>query len=483
MKSVSDEPDLLTAETGSTDMGENLRARILSGGTYLAVRQVLGIVLSLCGVVVITRIIGPSQYGLYVSALGICTFAQNLGQAGIGIYLIRQPGRPEEEDFWVASTVLLIFGTVSLVLLQVLIPLLSAWVRMPGLAPLLRVLALLLPVQLLSIPAMAKLEKALAYRKVASIEFVGQLIMYAVSIPLAFAHFGAWALVIGLSTQQVLLFFFAHYVSHYLPRPRWDRRRFRLMLGYSVGYSSSTWIWQARSLVNPLIVGKLLGAEAAGYVGITIRVVELLTFIKSVTWRVALSGLARIQDDRGRLLNAIREGMRLQILLTAPPLVAFSWIGVWMFPRLFGTQWQPVAVLFPFIAVGSLVNAVFNLHSSALYVLKYNLDVSMFHTVHILLFTASSWILVGRLGVTGYGWAELVALFGYTMIHWRLTKRVGTPQYGIALVWAIAAALALFWRQLGLWTLLALAVAFVWPGTLQQLRTYAKSIKGAVQHA
>ena len=344
-------------------------------------------------------------------------------------------------------------------------------------APLLRVLALLLPLQLLSIPPMAKLERALAYREVASIEFIAQLSMYAVSVAMALAHCGAWALVIGISVQNVILFFLTHSLSHYLPRPHYDKARFRAMLVYSIGYSGSTWIWQLRSLVNPLIVGRFLGAEATGYIGIAIRIVELLTFAKSVTYRIAIAALARIQDDRARLLSAISEGMRLQVLMTAPPLLAFSSIGLWVLPGLFGARWQPVAVIFPFIAVSYLVNAVFNLHSSTLYVLKYNFDVSLFHVAHVFLFATSSWILIRHVGIIGYGWAELIALFGYIAIHWRLERRVGTPQYALALVWVVAASLALFWRELGVWTVAAPVLAFIWPGTVLHLREYGKFIK------
>jgi PST family polysaccharide transporter len=163
--------------------------------------------------------------------------------------------------------------------------------------------------------------------------------------------------------------------------------------------------------------------------------------------------------------------------MTAPPLLAFSSIGLWVLPGLFGARWQPVAVIFPFIAVSYLVNAVFNLHSSTLYVLKYNFDVSLFHVAHVFLFATSSWILIRHVGIIGYGWAELIALFGYIAIHWRLERRVGTPQYALALVWVVAASLALFWRELGVWTVAAPVLAFIWPGTVLHLREYGKFIK------
>ena len=68
---------------------QGLRSKIVEGGALLMGRQLASMGLSLIGLLLITRIIGPAAYGPYVAALGICQYAQSLGQAGIGVYLVR----------------------------------------------------------------------------------------------------------------------------------------------------------------------------------------------------------------------------------------------------------------------------------------------------------------------------------------------------------------------------------------------------------
>src|SRR3978361_432422 len=88
--------------------GRGLRGKIFEGGALLMGRQVVSMGLSLIGLLVITRIIGPTAYGPSVAARGICQYAQDLGQAGIGVYLVRATGEVTERTFDVATTLLLI---------------------------------------------------------------------------------------------------------------------------------------------------------------------------------------------------------------------------------------------------------------------------------------------------------------------------------------------------------------------------------------
>jgi O-antigen/teichoic acid export membrane protein len=458
-------------------MGSNLRTKVLAGGAYLGIRQLVGMLLSLVGMLVVARLIGPRGYGLYAAALGIYSYAFNLGQLGISVYLVRQAGEIEEQDYQQASTVLAILGIIGSVALVAGVPLLIRWVPLVGLVPVLRGLIVCLPVQLLTLPATAKLDRTLAYRKIAVIELVGQISYLVAALSLALRDFGPWSLLVGYWLQQVTLCLLFHRAARYVPRFHWDVVRIRKMLAYGISYSNSVWVWQLRSLVNPLIVGRFLGAEAVGYVGVSIRIVEVLSFIKQITYRISIAALAKLQNDRKRLLSAINEGMRLQCLAIGPPLVCFALVGPWIMPVIFGQRWVPVLSLYPFIALSYLTNALFNLHSSALYVLTRNWSVTAFHLAHIVLFFGGAFVFIPLMGLRGYGWAEVAALISYIVVHRSIVRYVGMPDYQFPVVWWGAMALALFWRDLGIWTIAVLLAVLIWPRTLSQLREYFVAMK------
>ena len=106
--------------------------------------------------------------------------------------------------------------------------------------------------------------------------------------------------------------------------------------------------------------------------------------------------------------------------------------------------------LFPFIALSYLINAQFNMHASALYVMHRNFDVFLFNFCNVLLFAVTSWLAVPRLGILGYGWGEIAAFASYIILHHSISRRLGSPSYQLVAIWCAGTAfgtiLEVSWR-------------------------------------
>jgi O-antigen/teichoic acid export membrane protein len=413
----------------------SLRQRALSGGAILVVRQAIGTLLSLTGVLLVTRVIGPAKYGVYAAAIGIVLFLCVMAVWGLDVYLLRKPSEPTKEEFDQAFTLLFALG-ISLALTLILLrKAIAGLLHLPDVAPILATLAAGVPINLLTIPAVVKLDRDLNFKRVAFNELVSQSSYYVLAVPLALRGAGSWAPTAGWLVQQVSLFLLSHASVDLKPRLHWNPRLLRDMVSYGLSYSSSIWVWQLRGLVNPVIVGRFAGAEAVGFVAVGLRLAEVLSFARSATWRLAMAALAKLNMDPARLRRGISEGMRLQALLVGLPLAAFALLAPAGLPLALGHRWAPALSVFPFIAIGCLSNAMFNLHSSVLYLLRRNLQVTWFHCVYILLFAGSAALLVPRIGFPGYGWAEVAALPSYLIIHWFLVRAIGKPSYRVAALW------------------------------------------------
>lgn len=460
-----------------------LRGKVFEGGAFLMGRQVVSMGLSLIGLLVITRIIGPTKYGPYVAALGICQYAQNVGQAGIAVFLIRKAEAINRKTEDIATALLLLFGGAVVILLEFGTGLIAKWTTMPAIEPLLTVLLIVVFVQTLSLVPAARLERDLDFRRIAAIETTGQLLYYATSLPLVFSGFGVWSLVCGWSLQQTFMCIAFHIASHYRPRVGWDMTIIRPMLRYAFAYAASDWLWQLRGLVNPLIVGHFLPAQAVGQVGLAIRMLELLTFTKTIAYRLSVAVLSKVQEHPAKLVAAATDGMRLQTLALGPVLIGFSWFGGLILANVFGPRWAPVMLVYPFLALSYLTNAQFNIHASILYVLDRNWDVSWFHIIHVILFAAAAWVFVDRYGIIGYGMGEAVALLSYPALHFSVRKAVGSPDYGISALWWASLAIGLFWRDLGLWAAALPVVALLCPPSIRQLIAFYRMFARTPRHA
>ena len=464
--------------TSGSQRPTELRQQVVRGGAYMMIRQLVMMGMSIIGMLVVTRVLGPERYGPYAAALGIYQFLMTLGQMGVEVYLIRTSEELDRRIYDAASTLLLGISLICVVGIELSADFLGSWVRVGGFEPLLRVLILALPFQALAVAASAQLEKALDFRQIAMIDPGAQVIYYVVVIPLVLlTDAGPWALVAGWFGQQVAASLAYHMAARYRPCFIWDWPSFRRILSYTAGYSAAAWVYQLRTLVNPLVVGHFLGNDSVGIIGIAIKIVEMLSIFKTIAWRLSVAALSRVQHNDAKLADAITEGMQLQMLAMAPGLLGFSWFGGFLLPHVFGVRWLPVMSIYPFLALSYLTNAQFNVHSSVLYVRRRNWDVALFHIVHVALFAATSWFAVRHLGLVGYGWGEVAAIGGYAILHIVVTREVGSPSYGLSALWWLAVVIGLFWQSLGTWAIAVPFAAILLPQSVRKLLQYANMIR------
>lgn len=406
-------------------MARSIEATALSGGITLVVRQFLGIVLSLVGMLVTTRLLGPHKYGYFVIVSGLTGYAINIGKLGLDVYLIRYQGDLGQQQVGVTQGLYLIFGLLFAGIILVCGPVVAWWYKDAMLCTLFWSYAVITPVALMAFIPIALLDRKLDYKHAAMTELSGQLLYVAISVSIVWFTRSVWGVIAGILGQAVITLILATHWSGMRFRPCWNFSETKAQARYGFGYSASMWIWQARDLVNPLLVGRILGAEATAYIAMAVRLASMVGFAKSAVWRVYMSYLARLADDRARMKEAIETGLSHQVLITGISFIAFMAIAPDLIQGLMGPKWLPILGVFPFIAAGLIINSGFSLYSSALYIIGKNHDVSAFHSLHLILFGVSAGVLLRKLGsIAGYGWAEIAACGSYLFLHYAFKRRL-----------------------------------------------------------
>ncbi len=448
-----------------------LRQQVLRGSAYLVFRQGFGMGVRLGGVLLLTRLIGPTSYGLYTAAFGVMLYFSQVARMGTDVYLVRRPGHTDEAVYHQVFSFLLVSSVAVAGLGLLSSPLIGWWLHDRRFVAPLEALLLMLPLTTIYAPAVARLERALDYRRVAFLELAEQILYYATALALAWKGFGVWAPIVGFGISQVWLIIGSYALARYRPHWFWSRDLAGEMFRYGMGFSASGWVWQLRAVASLVIVGRYLGPAGVGYITLALGLIDGLSFVKSATWRLSIAVLSKLQDDRPRLRQALEEATALQVLVLAPLLAAFALVGPWLLPLLFGHQWLPTLTVYPFIALGVLVNAAFSIHASVLFVLKRNVDVAIFNFVNVALLVSAALVLVPRFGLVGWGLAEVVALASYPIIHWQVS-RLFPIDYTRALPWFVAFTPTLFTSLIGwpvglaLW-LCPLVIPFSWTARTQ----------------
>ena len=395
---------------------------VFRGGGYVVARYGLGVAVSLANMLVLTWWIGPHAYGLFVTAVGLAAFLASLARAGVDTYLLRRDVSPYDRVYGVAATLVLGIA-VGLVLAGLTgTPLVVRWLgSREFVAPYWALLGTI-PVSALTGLATAKLERELNFRAAAKIELASQTCGMLAAMAMAVLGTGVWAAVAGQTTWQVFNLLAAYRAACLSPRPRVDLHEWKRMLSYGLAITCSQRAWQARTLVNPLLVGRFAGAESVAFVALAVRLAESLGAVRLAAGRLAMAGLARLQGKREEFRAALEKALLLQVITLGPLLCGFALAGPWIVPRLMGERWAPSLALFPFVAAGVLVNSVFNLQVSALFVVGKGWAVLRCYATHLLLLAALTILLLPRIGIAAYGWAELLACAAYIIVHHAVTQ-------------------------------------------------------------
>jgi O-antigen/teichoic acid export membrane protein len=446
----------------------NFRTQVLRGSAYLSFRLAAGAGIGLVGISLLTRMIGPANYGIFTAASAVVVYLVALTEWGIGVYLIRLE-RDAQEEFHQAFTLLLLFSICGIVVGFAAIPLIEHISGLDSVGTAMAVLFLGLPiVHAVKVP-MARLERELDYRRVARIEVIGNVAYYLVALPCAYKGAGVGAPLAGWWAQQFVQLVQV-YQTGYRPRLVWHPNVIKRMLSFGTGYSGALLIYSLRDLVNPLVVGRLVGAAGVGYVALAVRLVQQLGFVRTATSRISVAAFARLQADPERLGRAISEGMFLQIIAIGPLLCAFALLKPFAIPLAFGSKWMAISQIYPYLALAAIISSMFDLHTSTLTVLGLNFKHAFALLIRVLVLAGATSLLVLHFGVNGYGLAEVAALPAFCLLlHLWVSSRGIQIHYRHAFIWLLAFAFPLFAGDLGNYAWLSVLMPLFWPGTRREL--------------
>ncbi len=422
---------------GEVGPAGGLRERILASATHVAGRQAAGAVLRLAGAVAVTGLIGPAAFGGYAGAVAVVGLVALVAALGVDVFLLRRadgPGR-EVEDQAASLLAASAAGATGLGLLAATLA--GPLVLDDALVGPLQVLLLTVPLTLLAFPARCRLERALEHRRLVRIELAGELLFYVVAVALALAGSGAWAPVGGFAAQQLAVLAGWSRAAGYRPRWRWSRPGVAELLRYGLGQSASVWALRSQDLVNPVVVGGLLGPAAVGNVALALRILDTVSLLKAAATRLGIVAIARAQDSRERLARVHAEGTALQLMVLGPLLAGFALVSPWVVPRVFGDGWDDVVALFPLLAATTLIGTLANLESAALQVAGRSRALLVVRGTTVAVFVAAALVTVPWLGVVGFGVAQLTKSVGVPLAH-RAVRPLFVPSYRRALPWLAA---------------------------------------------
>jgi PST family polysaccharide transporter len=335
--------------------------RLAVGGVlWQGLASVLGKGFTVLATVVLARLLTPTEYGLVGLALVFITFAEYVSDLGVSQGLVYY----ERDHANEGGALLLSIGSgVALCLIGVLAaPAIARFFHEPAVAPMVRVLSLSLLVGAVRQVPDALLRRELDFRGRMMTEVARAVTQGVVSIVLALAGLGAWAIVWGYLAGSVAWCASAWIVVDYRPRRaalRLGSSTARRLLGYGAPAAAQGILAALIFDVDYVIVGNVLGATALGGYTLAFRLPQLVIInVFFVLSSVAFPVFSRARGEPSQLRRGYVTSIRLQSAYGAAVGVALFVLAPLVVPVLFGAKWDASIVPMQWLALYAVARSL-----------------------------------------------------------------------------------------------------------------------------
>ncbi|HMG86787.1 MAG TPA: MOP flippase family protein [Terracidiphilus sp.] len=406
-------------------VSSNLGISASSGIKWNFVSQGGQQVAQLLTMVVLARLLPPSDFGLLGMAaviLGFITIFKDLGTAAA---VIRSRAFDPEllpTVFW-ANVAMGMLGTLLLVFTA---PAVAAFYREPTLTGIMRALALGFFISGLSNLHKALLERKLAFRILAGVELTSVLAGAVAGISTAKSGFGVWALVAQLLTSTTFMTVLLWIFEEFKPSMTFSWRALSGLTSFSLNLTGfNVFNYVIRNADN-LLIGRFLGPFPLGIYALAYRIMLYpLQSVTTVISRVMYPVYSCMQDDDARFRAAFARTGGLIALVTFPLMTGVCVLAEPFILVVFGPHWAGVIPLIRILAPIGMVESV-AATCGAILQTKGRTDVmfkwGVFSGV-IVLFAFVVGLRWGLLGVTtAYAIASILLTLPFLLISLRLLK-------------------------------------------------------------
>ena len=309
--------------------------------------------LKLLTIVLLARIIAPTDFGVVAAAMVVVNFSQVFSLIGIGPSLVHL-SRLESSHIRTGFTISLIFGFLVGGVVYLLSPFIAHFFRMPQILDVLRLLSIVFPLSGLAVVSESILRRNFRFRDLAITEVSSYGLGYAVtSLILGFKGFGYWSLVWAVIAQHGVRAFILVILQPHQRMPQLKLRVCREILRLGGGYTTAQ-IFNFFALQGDyFIVGRWLGATALGFYTRAYGMMSVsVRFLGQAMNSSLFPAIAKIQDDRDRLGAVMQRSLAGVCILVLPSSIYLSILGPEFVHVVLGPGWGKAVIPFQILALG-----------------------------------------------------------------------------------------------------------------------------------
>ncbi|HEX6980238.1 MAG TPA: lipopolysaccharide biosynthesis protein [Alphaproteobacteria bacterium] len=307
--------------------------------------------LAFVSLVVLARLLTPTEFGLAALALGIVQMLDIVIVGLFGDAIVQRPNlerRHVASAFWVT---LVLGATFSAICWLGAAPLASVFGE-PRFAPVLGWMSVGLVFSGADAILTAQRRRELDFRVLALRSLISRVGAAAVGVGAALLGYGVWSLVaqqLAAGAMSATLLWLCTPVK---PRLCLDVRAVRDLARFGIAVAASDLIWASNLRIFTIVVGLLLPASQVGYLHLAFRFVYTARdFLASGADHVALAAFSKRQHERAVLRRSYLEANEFVCVFMMPAFAGLALVAPEFVVIVAGAQWAPAAPLVQVLSI------------------------------------------------------------------------------------------------------------------------------------
>lgn len=360
-------------------------------------------------IIVIARILDPSQFGLFGIAILTLSLLELATETGVNILLVQTKNKLEEmiNSAWVVS---IIRGIAVALLMVIAAPFIASFFRVEDARNLIFLLSLVPFIRGFINPAEALFQKELRFREefwLRSTVFLFDVVVAILATIILRSPYGLVAGIISGAILEVILSFIWFKL----------KPKFTLKVWYIKEIiHKGKWV-TAFGILNYLsmngdniLVGKLFGPASLGIYQMAYSISILpISEISDVANKVSFPIFAKIEQDRGRLIKAFSKTM---ILVTVPSFIIAIFLFVFSKELILltvGEKWISAIPILRALAVYGFLRSISGPSAALFLAIEKQKYVTVMNSVKVLVMFSSIMPLAMKFGIMGVAYSVILS--------------------------------------------------------------------------
>jgi len=319
----------------------NVKQKAISATLWSVVRIGFDQFFSFIVFVVIARLLGPAEVGIFALAMIVSELARVFATSGFADAVTKVEADREEQIARAAFWGNMALSVVCAILMSLLAQPIGWAMQTERLADVLLALAWTIPISAGSAIHMARQLRRFGHKTLAIRAFFSGLIGGAVAIAAAYHGYGVWSLVIQRFITEVITMITAWFAYRWWPSFDFSREDMASILPFSLKMSFSKLFNVVVSRVQDIVIGLFAGAASVGVYRIGRRTIDMvMTATLTPLSSVAVNFFVAVRDDKTRFENSFLRLITVSACVTFPAFFGLGAVADALVPVIYGHKWD-----------------------------------------------------------------------------------------------------------------------------------------------